>query len=50
IYAGIWAQGTYRAMTRGTVSGGWAYTHHRKWLREVLAQDARRTGVPGGSD
>jgi len=39
IYAGIWIQGTNRAMTRGTVTGGWAYLHHRKWLRESLAHD-----------
>ena len=35
IYAGIWVRGTSRAMLRGTVTGGWAYRHHRKWFREV---------------
>jgi len=35
VYAGIWTRGTIRAMTRGTVTGGWAYRHHRKWLREL---------------
>jgi formate dehydrogenase subunit gamma len=35
VYAGIWTRGTIRAMTRGTVSGGWAWRHHRKWLREL---------------
>lgn len=48
IYAGIWIKGTGRAMTRGTVTGGWAYLHHRRWLREALARgdDGRpaRTG------
>ncbi|MBM3645282.1 MAG: formate dehydrogenase subunit gamma [Alphaproteobacteria bacterium] len=34
VYAAIWVKGTLRAMTRGTVSGGWAWKHHRKWLRE----------------
>jgi cytochrome b subunit of formate dehydrogenase len=24
-------------MIRGTVTGGWAYMHHRKWLKEMLA-------------
>jgi len=42
IYAGIWIKGTGRAMIRGTVTGGWAYMHHRKWLREMLAQRGRR--------
>jgi formate dehydrogenase subunit gamma len=38
IYAGIWIRGTIRAMTLGTVTGGWAWRHRRKWLkREVDA-------------
>jgi formate dehydrogenase subunit gamma len=36
IYAGIWVKGTMRAMTRGTVTAGWAYRHHRKWFRQSL--------------
>jgi formate dehydrogenase subunit gamma len=40
IYAAFWAKGTMRAMTRGTVTGGWAYMHHRKWLREILGREA----------
>jgi formate dehydrogenase subunit gamma len=40
VYAGIWVKGTMRAMTRGTVTGGWAYRHHRKWLRSLLAPNA----------
>jgi formate dehydrogenase subunit gamma len=39
VYAAIWARGTIRAMTRGTVSGGWAWRHHRKWLRELARLD-----------
>lgn len=35
VYAGIWVRGTGRAMMRGTVTGGWAYRHHRKWLRQL---------------
>ena len=42
VYAAIWTRGTLRAMTRGTVTGGWAWRHHRKWLRELAGQ--RRTG------
>ena len=30
VYAAIWTRGTIRAMTRGTVTGGWAWRHHRK--------------------
>jgi formate dehydrogenase subunit gamma len=29
-------------MTRGTVTGGWAWKHHRRWLREQLREE-----VPG---
>lgn len=38
VYAGIWTRGTISAMTRGTVTGGWAYRHHRKWLRELAGR------------
>ena len=36
IYAGIWVKGSIAAMTRGTVTPGWAWKHHRAWLREKL--------------
>ncbi len=36
VYAAIWVQGTISAMTRGQVTGGWAWRHHRKWLRELI--------------
>ena len=36
IYAAIWVKGSIRAMTRGTVSPGWAWKHHRAWFREVI--------------
>ena len=39
VYAAIWTRGTLRAMTRGTVTGGWAWRHHRKWLRELARLD-----------
>src|SRR5580765_6278436 len=35
IYAAVWVKGSVRAMTRGTVSYGWAWKHHRLWFREV---------------
>ena len=35
IYAAIWVKGSIRAMTRGWVSAGWAWKHHRAWFREV---------------
>ncbi|MCJ8143347.1 formate dehydrogenase subunit gamma [Ancylobacter sp. A5.8] len=42
VYAAIWVKGTIGAMTRGRVTGGWAWRHHRKWLRELV----RRPGAP----
>src|SRR5450755_4409643 len=35
VYAAIWVKGSIRAMTRGRVSPGWAWKHHRAWFREV---------------
>lgn len=40
VHMGTWVAGSLRAMIRGTVTGGWAWKHHRKWLRQVVA--ARR--------
>jgi formate dehydrogenase subunit gamma len=36
IYAAIWVKGSVHAMTRGTVTPGWAWKHHRAWYREML--------------
>ncbi|SRR5690554_6025984 len=36
VYAAIWVKGSIRAMTRGRVSAGWAWKHHRAWFRERL--------------
>lgn len=36
VYAAIWVRGTIRAMIRGSVTGGWAWRHHRKWLRALV--------------
>lgn len=38
VYAAIWNAGSVRAMTRGPVTGGWLWKHHRKWLREQAAK------------
>lgn len=35
VYAAIWVKGTVRAMTRGTVSEGWAKTNHALWHRDM---------------
>jgi formate dehydrogenase subunit gamma len=48
VYAAIWVRGTVRAMTRGSVTGGWAWKHHRKWLRDVVS--GRGGGVPLAAD
>jgi len=37
VYAAIWVRGTIGAMTRGQVTGGWAWRHHRQWLKELVA-------------
>ena len=34
VYAAIWVRGSMRGMTQGYVTPGWAWRHHRKWLRE----------------
>ncbi|MFC7053630.1 formate dehydrogenase subunit gamma [Hansschlegelia quercus] len=44
VYAGIWVKGSVRSMTQGNVTGGWAWRHHRKWLRREV-----RGAEPGGS-
>ena len=35
IYAAIWIKGTMRAMTRGTVTEGWARLNHPLWHRKM---------------
>jgi formate dehydrogenase subunit gamma len=43
-YFGIlWATGSMRAMTRGVVTPGWAWRHHRHWFREVIRAENSRT-------
>jgi len=44
IYLGTAAEpGTFRSMTRGTVSAAWARFHHPRWFREVTNGDAHRS-------
>jgi formate dehydrogenase subunit gamma len=33
--------GTFQAMTRGTVSRAWAWTHHPAWYRDTTGRDPR---------
>jgi formate dehydrogenase subunit gamma len=40
-YAAVWVKGTVRAMMRGNVTGGWAWRHHRRWLRDEVAPKKR---------
>jgi formate dehydrogenase subunit gamma len=41
VYAAIWVRGSVRAMTQGYVTPGWAWRHHRKWLRGLAATGSR---------
>ena len=43
IYSAIWVKGSIRAMTRGTVTPGWAWKHHRAWFRESTHATNSRT-------
>src|ERR1041384_4459243 len=44
IYEGTAAQpGTFRAMTNGTVTDRWAWTHHPAWYQAVTGLDARES-------
>jgi formate dehydrogenase subunit gamma len=47
VYAAVWVRGTIGAMVRGQVTGGWAWQHHRKWLKELVGGKAgdRKTGT-----
>ena len=40
VYAAIWVKGSVRAMTQGYVTPGWAWRHHRKWLRALVATNS----------
>jgi formate dehydrogenase subunit gamma len=36
VYAAIWIRGTVRAMTRGTVTEGWARMNHPLWHQDMV--------------
>ncbi|SAK94165.1 formate dehydrogenase subunit gamma [Caballeronia ptereochthonis] len=38
IYAALWVKGSIGAMTRGTVTYGWARKHHPRWFREIIGK------------
>ncbi|NPT53582.1 formate dehydrogenase subunit gamma [Paraburkholderia elongata] len=38
IYAALWIKGSIGAMTRGTVTYGWARKHHPNWFKEVIGK------------
>ena len=38
VYAAIWVRGTIPAMVRGSVTGGWGWRHHRRWLRKKVKE------------
>jgi formate dehydrogenase subunit gamma len=42
VYAGIWVRGSIDAMVKGRVTGGWAWRHHRKWLKALVARADNR--------
>jgi formate dehydrogenase subunit gamma len=35
VYAGIWVRGSIGGMMHGSVTAGWTFRHHRKWLRAL---------------
>jgi formate dehydrogenase subunit gamma len=41
VYAGLWIRGSMQAMMHGWVTPGWAYRHHRKWLRRLVETGSR---------
>lgn len=41
VYAAIWVSGSMRAMTQGYVTSGWAWRHHRLWLRSLVETQSR---------
>lgn len=36
VYAAFWVKGAMEAMLRGSVTRGWAWKHHRAWLRDEV--------------
>lgn len=50
VYAAFWVKGSMRAMTQGWVTPGWAWRHHRKWLRRLAATDSRGPNPRAGGE
>jgi formate dehydrogenase subunit gamma len=48
VYAAIWVKGSVRGMTQGYVTPGWAWRHHRKWLRQLAASGSSGPRPSGG--
>ena len=46
VYAAIWVRGTIGAMTRGRVTGGWAWRHHRRWLKALAVREGENLKGP----
>lgn len=44
VYAAIWVKGSMRAMTRGTVSLGWAKKHHPAWFDDMIKRRSSTSG------
>lgn len=38
MYAVYWIRGSLGAMVKGKVTGGFAWQHHRKWYRAIIAE------------
>ena len=38
VASAIWVRGSFDAMITGVVPVGWAYRHHRKWFRQLVAR------------
>ena len=38
VYAALWVKGSIGAMTRGTVTYGWARKHHPNWFKEMIGK------------
>ena len=41
-YSAFWVRGSMAAMLRGRVTRGWAWKHHRAWLRDLDRDAARK--------
>lgn len=53
VYAAFWVKGTFGAMTKGVVTGGWAWRHHRLWLKQLVEQREAKdvaSALPASAD